>query len=62
MVDKRIKKAALKKTKEIEKKRIMSKEELKKDDAIFIKMAKSLPKLLKGKFAKRIKKRKAKKK
>jgi len=58
MVDKRIKKAALKKTKTLEKKKIMSKKELKKDDAAFIKMAKSLPRLLKGKFAKRIKKKK----
>ena len=57
MVDKRTKKTALKKAKELEKKKIMSKEELKKDDAVFIKMAKGLPKLLKGKFAKRIKKK-----
>ncbi|MBL7050755.1 hypothetical protein ISS04_01175 [Candidatus Woesearchaeota archaeon] len=57
MINKKIKKVALKKTKILEKKKIISKEELKKEDAVFIKMAKSLPRLLKGKFAKRIKKK-----
>ena len=46
-------KDALKKAKELEKKKIWTKEQLKKDDSYFIKMAKSLPKLLTGKFAKR---------
>lgn len=46
-------KKALKKAKELEKKKIWTKEQLKKDNASFIKMAKSLPKLLTGKFAKR---------
>ncbi len=48
----RIKKA-LKKAKELEKKEVWTKKEIKKDDAAFIKLAKSLPKLLTGKFAKR---------
>ena len=46
-------KRALKKAKDLEKKKILTKDELKKDDALFIKLAKSLPKLLTGKFAKR---------
>ncbi len=51
-------KKALKKAKELEKKKIWTKEQLKKDDASFIKMAKKLPKLLTGKFAKRKPKKK----
>ncbi|MBW2985168.1 hypothetical protein KY313_00730 [Candidatus Woesearchaeota archaeon] len=51
-------KKALKKAKELEKKKIWTKEQLKKDNASFIKMAKSLPKLLTGKFAKRKSKKK----
>ena len=52
-------KKALKKAKELEKNKIWTKDEIKKDDAAFVKLAKSLPKLLTGKFAKRkVKKRK----
>ena len=46
-------KKALKKAKDLEKKKIWTKEEIKKDDALFNKLAKSLPRLLTGKFAKR---------
>ena len=46
-------KKALKKGKNLEKKKLWTKEEIKKDNIAFIKLAKSLPKLLTGKFAKR---------
>ena len=46
-------KKALKKVKGLEKKKIWTKEQLKKDDASFVKLAKKLPKLLTGKFAKK---------
>ncbi len=51
-MDKKIKKA-LKKTKELEKKDIPTKKELKEENKFFDKLAKGLPKLLKGNFAKR---------
>ena len=51
-------KEALKKAKGLEKKKIWTKEQLKKDDASFINMAKKLPRLLTGKFAKRKSKKK----
>lgn len=51
-------KNALRKAKKLEKKRIWTKDEIKKDDVAFIKLAKSLPKLLNGKFAKRKSKKK----
>ena len=52
-------KKPLKKAQDLEKKKVWTKEEIKKDDAAFIKLAKSLPRLLTGKFAKRkVKKRK----
>jgi hypothetical protein len=52
-------KKALKKAQDLEKKKVWTKEEIKKDDAAFIKLAKSLPRLLTGKFAKgKVKKRK----
>ena len=46
-------KNALKKARELEKKKIWTKEEIKKDDNVFMKLANSLPKLLTGNFAKR---------
>ena len=46
-------KKALKKAEYFEKKKVWTKEQIKKDDATFVKLAKSLPKLLTGKFAKR---------
>ena len=46
-------KEALKKSKYLEKKKIWTMADIKKDDAAFVKLAKSLPKLLTGKFAKR---------
>ena len=51
-------KDALKKAKELEKKKVWTKDEIKKDDVAFVKLAKSLPKLLTGKFAKRKPKKK----
>ena len=57
-MDEEVKKA-LKKAKDLEKKVLWTKDEIKKDDAAFVKLAKSLPRLLTGKFAKRkIKKKK----
>ena len=46
-------KKALKKAKDLEKKKVWTKNEIIKDDAAFVKLAKSLPRLLTGKFAKR---------
>ena len=51
-------KKALKKAKELEKKEVWTKDKIKKDDIAFMKLAKSLPKLLTGKFAKRKPKKK----